>query len=213
MNRFVRCLVPLAALAATPLAFGADAGDPIFPKDLNDKARAEVVYNNIKRDLDTGDQLKADAYFARLHTDVGQTFYLDFDLGAMDPSGGKADFYWGIGLRALAYDGEKLRVSPWVQAHFAHDLDTRWGSTDYIDGDAGLTFAVKLPVGNDLTILPYAGPIVSILRIDGERDYNEDQTVGGLAGVSLLMPGNNSFRVEGQFYDHVNVSIAAGIAF
>lgn len=193
--------------------FAVDVGDPVFPKDLDDKARAEIVYQNIRRDLDTGDELKADVYLLRLHTDVGQTASLDFDVGGLDPSGGDMGFYGGVGLRVLAHDGETLRVSPWIQLHFASNLDTKWGSVDYLDGDAGILFAAKLALAPDLTLMPYAGPVASIIRVDGENDADEDQTFGGVVGASLQMAGGHSFRVEGQIFDQASISAAVGIAF
>ena len=203
----------LAVMPATQ-ALAADAGDPIFPIDMNNKARAEFLYENRQRELDNGLKLKADVFALRLHTDVGQYAYLDFDVGMISQSGGDDEFYGGIGLRYLAYDSATWRVSPFAQVHYAPGYRIGLAKYDYlIDADAGLTLAYKWKPNEQLTVIPYAGPILSIIRLSGDDDAREDQVFGGVVGISLHMPGQNSFRFEAQFFDKVSISAAAGIAF
>jgi len=196
-------------------AYAADAGDLIFPTDIeNYKARAEFVYENRERDLDVGSTMNLDAYYLRLHTDLGKTAYLDFDLGGIEPDGGDLEFYGGIGLRFMAYDSETWRFGPFAQVHYTPSFTL--GSVEYddaIDADGGLLATYKLKLNDQLTLMPYAGPILSIIRLNGDEDAKEDQTFGGVAGVSLQMPGQNTFRLEAQYYDNVNISVAAGMIF
>ncbi|HMO51118.1 MAG TPA: hypothetical protein PKA21_08340 [Kiritimatiellia bacterium] len=195
-------------------AQAADAGDPVFPVDMERKARAELMYENRRRDLDNGETFKADAYTLRIHTDVGQYAYLDFDVGGISPQGGDLEFYGGIGLRYLAYDAETFRISPFAQVHYAPGLKTRTARDfDLVEFDAGILVAGKWRLDDQLTLIPYIGPMVSILRFSSDLDAREDNPVGGVAGLSLLMPGQNTFRFEMQVFDGVSFSVAAGIAF
>lgn len=214
-----RILLPFLALmvvnVVAPTTRAADAGDPIFPLDLQRLARAEFIYEARERDLDSNARFEADVFTLRIHTDVGQYASLDFDVGGMSPSGGDLEFYGGLGLRLLAYDGESLRISPYAQAHYAPSMELKGDSyEDLIDADAGLLFAAKLKPNDQLTIMPYAGPALSILRMSGDgTDPGEDNMLGAVGGVSLLMPGMNTFRIEAQYFDRVSISVAAGIAF
>lgn len=195
--------------------YGADAGDMIFPSDIeNYKARAELVYENRQRDLDNGVNMKLDAYYVRIHTDLGKAAYLDFDLGGIEPDGGDLEFYGGIGLRFLAYDSDTWRFGPFAQVHYTPSFTLK--STEYddaLDADAGLLVTYKLKINDQLTLMPYAGPALSIIRLNGDVDAEEDQVFGGVAGISLMMPGQNSFRIEAQYYDDVSISVAAGMVF
>ena len=208
-------VLAMLCLAVAGGVQAADIGDPVFPVDLGDKARAELVYENLNRDLDNGAELEADVYMLRIHTDVGQYAYLDFDLGGFDPSGGDLAFYGGVGLRYMAYDSEKARISPFAQIHFAPGVETDADEEfDFIDGDLGLTLAYKLKVDDQLTVTPYIGPVLSIIRVDSDvGDLEEDNIFGGVAGISLNMPGQNTFRVEARVVDGTSISAAAGIVF
>ncbi len=209
----------VGAVILTAVAVGRvgamDAGDPVFPVDTKDyKARAEFIYNNIQRDLDNGLELNADAYMLRIHTDVGEYAYLDFDLGGIDPTGGDLEFYGGVGFRMLAYKGENFRLSPFIQVHYAPSFildDVEYDS--YLDVDGGLLFAYEIKIDDQLSIVPYAGPALSGVNLSGDQDAGEDNIFGAVAGLSLHMPGQNIFRVEGQFFDQVGFSAAVGIAF
>jgi len=196
-------------------AYAADAGDLIFPADIeNYKARAEFVYEHRERELDVGTDLSLDAYYLRIHTDLGKTAYLDFDLGGIEPDGGDLEFYGGIGLRFMAYDSELWRVGPFAQVHYAPSFTVEEVEyDDAIDADGGLLVTRKIKLNDQLTLLPYAGPILSIIRLNGDVDADEDQTFGAVTGLSLQMPGQNTFRVEAQFYDDVSISVAAGMIF
>ncbi len=201
-------------IAAGALSALADAGDPVFPVDLDDKTRAEIIYNKWNRDLDTGGEIDGDIYMLRLHSDVGQFANLDFDLGGLDLSDGDLSFYGGIGLRYLAYDGDTWRVSPYAQGHYSPNPTVRGADyDDLIEADGGVNFAFKIQLDQDLTLMPYLGPALSIIRLSGDEDVEEDNVLGAVAGASLQMPGHNSIRLELQFYDQVSISAAAGIAF
>ena len=100
-------LICLAGLAIAVPAFAEDVGDPVFPVDLKDKSRFELIYGYEKRDMDFDGviaEFESDTYVLRMHTDVGQYAYLDFDVGYMDPAEGSGAFYGGVGLRYLVYD-------------------------------------------------------------------------------------------------------------
>lgn len=216
MKRVVIALAAFVLLLGTDRSVqGADAGDLIFPSDVdNHRARAELVYENRQRDLDVGGTLKLDAYYVRMHTDLGQNAYLDFDVGGIEPDGGDLEFYGGVGLRFLAYDSDTWRIGPFAQVHYTPSFKLE--SVDYddaLDADAGLLVTYKVALNDQLTLMPYAGPALSIIRLSGDVDADEDQTFGGVAGISLQMPGQNTFRVEAQYYDDVSISVAAGMVF
>jgi hypothetical protein len=61
--------------------------------------------------------------------------------------------------------------------------------------------------------MPYVGPALSVIQLSGDNDAGEDNIFGGVAGISLLMPSQNSLRVEAQVFDQVSFSIAAGLAY
>lgn len=205
-------LTAMLAVASTSLA--SDAGDPVFPLDLGYKSRAEIIYQFRDRGLDQGDAFEADLYTLRLHSDVGEYATLDFDLGGIQAEGGDLEFRGGVGLRHLAYDSERLRIAALAQIHYTPGLQS--GDVDFddlIEVNAGIHLALKLALDDQLTMMPYAGPAVSILRFSGDADRDEDQTVGAVAGLSFLLPGNNTFRFEAQIFDEAGFAIAAGIAF
>lgn len=213
----ILCMIFMVAVLGpmTPPAWSTDAGDPVFPVDLGNKARAELIYGSQERDLDTGARFKADVFLLRLHTEVAEYSSLDFDLGGISPSGGDFEFYGGVGLRLLAYDGDTYRISPYAQVHYAPTVEIKGASyNDLIHADAGLLFAAKWTLNDQLAIMPYAGPALSILRMSGDgSDPEEDNLFGAVGGVSLHMPGMNTFRIEVQYFDQVSFSVAAGITF
>jgi len=212
--RFVGLMVMVPVVSSTAIA--ADAGDSVFPVDLDRKARAELIYESRERDLDAGGSFEADVFTLRIHTDVGPYASLDFDLGAISPSGGDAEFYGGAGLRFLAYDGDNVRLIPFAQGHYAPGIEADGAKyEDLIDFDGGLLLAGKIEVDDSLSILPYAGPAFSLLRLsgDGNADAEADTPVGAVAGIALKMPGQNTFRFEAQYFDNFSFSLAAGIAF
>jgi len=214
-SSWVRVLLLLVS-GSSISARAADAGDSVFPVDLERKARAELIYESRERDLDAGGTFEADVFMLRIHTDVGSYAYLDFDLGAISPSGGDAEFYGGAGLRFLAYDGEHIRLIPFAQGHYAGEVEEdNIKYDDLIDFDGGLLLAGKIEIDESLTLMPYAGPAFSILRLSGKDDLeaDADTPVGAVAGLALKMPGQNTFRFETHYFDHFGFSLAAGIAF
>jgi hypothetical protein len=229
----MRNLTPLAPVIALALsgtaASAAYLGDALFPQDMNDKARAEIVYENLQRglDIDSGvslasDEIEADLYMVRIRTDLGPSGYLDFDLGGFDPSGGDVAFYGGVGLRYLAYDAPVWRLSTVAQIHYAPNVSAGDEEHDFLDGDLALLLAGKMTIDKQLTIMPYVGPVVSIVRLDGDAetegdtedfDAEEDSLVGVAVGIALELPGQHGLRVEGQFFDEASISAAASFAF
>lgn len=209
-----RLFIWAVSMAMATTVRASDAGDPVFPLDLGYQARVEVMYQFRNRGLDRGRDFEADLYTLRLHSDVGEFATLDFDLGGIQAEGGDLEFRGGAGLRHLAYDSERARIAAIAQVHYTPGLQL--GAVDYddlIEFGAGLTFALKMPVDDQLTVLPYAGPAFSILRLSGDVDRDENQSIGAVAGVSLMMPGNHTFRLETQVFDEVGFTFAAGIAF
>lgn len=210
-------LICLAGLAMAAPVWAEDVGDPVFPVDLKDKSRFELIYGNEKRDMDFDGviaEFEADTYVLRMHTDVGQYAYLDFDVGYMDPSDGSGAFYGGVGLRYLVYDAEKYRMAANLQGHYAPSLDFDGADADYWSVDGGVTLAGKIKIDDQLTILPYVGPIVSTVNLDGDDvDASEDNILGAVAGLSLELREMNTIRVEVRYVDSASISAAAGIAF
>ncbi|MGA1194105.1 MAG: hypothetical protein ACO3ZG_06985 [Kiritimatiellia bacterium] len=202
------------SMAWATMVRASDAGDPVFPLDLGYQARAEIIYQARDRELDRGRAFEADLYTLRLHSDVGEFATLDFDLGGIQADGGDLEFRGGLGLRHLAYDREQVRVAARAQIHYTPGL--RLGTIDYddlIEVEAGVNIAAKIRLDDQVTLMPYAGPAVSILRLSGDVDRDEDQMVGAVVGISFLLPGNNTFRFESQIFDAVGFAISAGIAF
>ncbi|MFH0909187.1 MAG: hypothetical protein V1929_10525 [bacterium] len=198
-------------------AWAEDVGDPVFPVDLKDKSRFELIYGNEQRDMDVDGvkaEFEADTYMLRMHTDVGQYAYLDFDVGYMDPSDGSGAFYGGVGLRSLVYDAEKYRMAGHVQGHYAPGIEFNGADADYWSVDGGVTLAGKIKIDEQLTILPYAGPILSTVNLDGDdADASEDHIMGVVAGVSLELREMNTIRIEARYIDSASYSAAAGVAF
>jgi hypothetical protein len=220
-TRVLLCAGAAFVLSGFAPAFAADAGDPVYPLDMNEKIRAEVVYENVQRDVEfpSGEgegEVEADAYYLRIHTDVGRYAYLDFDLGGLDPQAGNVAFYGGVGLRAMVYDGDVLRLGAFGQLHYAPNIEGEGDAEfDWLDGDAGFLVAAKLKLEKELTIIPYAGPVFSFVRLDGDRDVEAEESnpIGGAVGLSLGLPGGNGLRVEARIFDQVSFSVGASIAF
>lgn len=228
------CIVA-AVLALTVPVFAGDSGDSIFPIDMKGKERAELVYENMQRDLDVDSgpagaraDLDADALFLRMHSGVGEYAYFDIDLGAINPSGGDWAFYFGMGLRYLVYDGDGWRASAFAQAHYASGVEAeeKGSNFDYdlLEADAGLLAIGEIPLGGgQVTLMPYVGPVMSVVRLDGDADSDlgisdefdaqESTPVGVAMGVSLLLPGQNSIRLETRYFDQFGVSFAGTVAF
>lgn len=215
------CIVVLLALAVP--VFAADSGDLVFPADMRGKERVSFIYENVKRglDLDSGLALgdadfEADVLLLRFHTMAGEYVYFDVDLGAIDPSGGYS-FYGGAGLRYQVYDSEEWRVGAFGQVHYAPDTSAKKGAAeltyDLLEAEAGVLAGRKWLMNEQLTVVPYIGPVVSILRLDGDVDANEDSPVGVALGAALQMREFNSFRLELRYFDDLSVSVSGTIAF
>ena len=217
MKRIVALLS--LALVSTPL-LADDAGDAIFPIDQHDKARASLLYQNLQRDLEiTSDALKgesveldADVYALRLNSDLGEYGQLDFDLGGID-AGGDLAFYGGIGLRYLAYDAASWRASAYGQIHYAPDIGEDDVDADLLTADTGILLTYKGLSGEQLSVLPYAGPALSIIDLSGDVDAEQETNFGGVAGLALQFPGGNGLRFEGQFFDETSFSVAASFLY
>lgn len=221
--------VLVAALLPLPAALAADVGAPIVPKDHFPKEHWEIVYENVNRDLDGGrgaGSLEADALYVRFHTGLGQTATMDFDLGMYNASGADAALYAGIGLRYLVYDGEVWRAGAHLQVHYAPGIEQDRGAAeldyDLLEVDGGVTLAAKLKLDEQLTLMPYAGPVLSVLDLDGDievagtrrnLDAEEDHVLGALVGIALVLPEQHTLRIEARVFDDVTISAAAGFVF
>lgn len=222
MHQSLRLLTTLLATVALPaLARAADVGATALPKDHFNKAHAEIIYENTDRDLDQG-TLESDALYLRIHTAVGQTATLDFDLGGLDAQDADWAPYGGIGLRYLVYEAPAWRIGAHLQVHYAPDIESDLEKADLLEVDGGVSLIGRIPVAKDLILMPYVGPVFSIVRIDGDAevgdgkesfDLEEDSPIGVAAGLALQLPEGNTLRVEARAFDGVSFSAAAGIAF
>ncbi len=218
-------------------------GDLVVPGDHPHKFRAEIGYDNVQRDVkitserpELKSKLDADAFFLRLQTDLGHFARLDFDVGALSAAGGDYRFMAGAGLRYQAFDTDNWRGGAFAQVRYtpgttdrvdlpARDIVDAKVDYDLIEGDAGFLVGYKLKLTDDFTVMPYAGPILSIVRLSsgdfkdpatgdkGSFRGKEDHIVGGAAGVSLLFPGQNGIRFETRYVDDVSVTVAASMVF
>jgi hypothetical protein len=225
-----------AVAAACVWTFGAssiratDVGDLVFPVDLGDSTRAELVYEDVTRGMDASEggsdfntDFEADLIYVRIHTSVGPSASLDFDAGAINPSGGQYAPYGGVGLRYLAYQADAWRCGAFAQVHYGYQLEaddvgpdgTDTGEADLLDVDAGVLLSGNFEVGGQLSLMPYAGPIYSTsdLNGDGGFDAEQEQEFGAAVGLGFRFAGGNSIRAEARILDDVSYSIAAGIAF
>lgn len=212
----------LVILGCTTLARAADVGATTLPKDHFNKAHAEIIYESVDRDLDNDSSLEADALYLRLHTAVGQTATLDFDIGGLDAQDADATLYGGLGLRYLVYDAPAWRIGAHLQVHYAPDIETDLEKSDLLEVDGGISLLGRIRLADDLVLMPYIGPVFSIVRIDGDAevgdgkesfDLEEDSPIGVAAGLALQLPEGNTLRVEARAFDGVSFSAAAGIAF
>lgn len=213
-----------------------DAGDLIFPADYTHRARAELLYENFRRDIRITSEsprvketIDADVFALRLHTDVGPFTRLDFDVGAISGGQGSHKLMGGVGLRYLAFTQGPWRGGAFAQIRYARDVTSRVDLAernnasvryDWVEGDAGFLVAYRLRVADQFTVAPYAGPVASILRLSGDvRDDNsrfraeEAQIAGAVAGIGLEFQGMNGLRIETRYFDEFSVSVAASFVF
>lgn len=232
LNRMILILIAGAAVALTTV-HAADIGAPLAPRDQPNKSHWELIYDDFSRELDTAgraDTWEGNALFVRFHTEVGATSALDFDAGLLDADGADGAFYGGLGLRLLVHDSEAWRIGAHVQVHYAPGVEAEetvggekfQRDLDVLEVDASLTAAAKIRLADGLLLLPYAGPAFSSLDLEGDLkgpglsesiDAGEENSVGAVAGLALVMADGNTLRAEARVFDEVSFSIAAGIAF
>ncbi|GEM_PF-3179068 len=237
MKRYMLlCVVGGSLLGGS--VFGNDAGDLVFPADYPHKVRAELLYENVQRDIrvtsespTVRDALSADVFAVRLHTDVGPLARLDFDVGAMSAGSGSHKLMGGVGLRFLALEWDAWRAGAFGQARYARDLSDRVDlgdagrasvKYDWVEADAGLLVAYRQSVADQFVVAPYVGPVFSIIRLSGDlRDANgrnrfraeQDQAIGMALGLGLEFQGQNGLRFETRYFDDWSVSVAASFVF
>lgn len=212
-----------------------DAGDLVFAMDYPHKARAELMYENMQRDISITtpagfkDSLDADVFALRVHTDLGRAARLDFDIGAMSAGSGSHKLMGGVGLRFLAFEHEAWRGGAFGQVRYAPNLTDRVDlgagdervKYDLVEADAGFLVAYRLRLADQFNVVPYAGPVVSIVRLSGdvrEEDggrfrAEEDQILGAALGLGLEFQGMNGIRFETRYFDDFSVSVAATFVF
>lgn len=215
-----------------------DAGDLIFPADYPRKVRAELLYENVQRDVrvtsespSVTDGLSADVFAVRLHTDLGPLARLDFDIGAKSAGSGSHKLMGGVGLRFLAFELGSWRGGAFGQVRYARDLRDRVDLADrpraqvkydWVEADAGLLVGYRLGIADQFKVTPYAGPVFSILRLSGDvrEDSDggrfraeEDQVIGVAAGLGLEFQGQNGLRFEARYFDDISVSAAVSFVF
>jgi len=224
-------------LGAASISRAADSGDLVYPKDYPHKARASFLYENLDRDVrvtshaDAKNNLNADAYVFRMHTDISPFALLDFDIGAMSAGRGSESLMGGIGLRYFAFESQNWRGGAFAQIRYARDLsddmslnetgDSRI-SFNLTEADAGFLAGYRMQMAEHFSVMPYAGPLVSIVRLSGDAVTSEgserfrakeDQMAGLALGLALEFPGMNTVRIEGRFFDEISVSVAASFSF
>ena len=216
-----------------------DAGGLVYPIDYPHRARAELMYERVQRGVEITSEtpnvdadLDADVFALRLHTGLGQYARLDFDLGGMSAGRGSYSFMGGVGLRYLAFEHEAWRGGAFGQVRYAPDLSDQMNgpgatrsrvSYDLTEADAGFLAAYRTRVAEGFTVTPYAGPVLSILRLSGRaRDEagvrrrfraDEDRLLGVAAGLSFEFRDMNGIRIEARYFDDISLSAAAALVF
>lgn len=236
MNTKCLALVFGVSLLA-PLAWANDAGDLVFPQDRKHKPRVELLYENVNRDIritstdpSSKQSLSADAYALRIQTEIGPQARLDIDLGALSAGDGH-QFMGGVGLRFLAFDMGAWRGGAFGQVRYAPDVrdaidlpDRGRTRVDYnwVEADAGFLVAYRVPVADRFEMVPYAGPVFSILRFSGNLREDDDRSrfraeenrlFGFAAGLGLTFQGMNGLRFEARYFDDLSISVAASMVF
>jgi hypothetical protein len=224
---FVLALVMLASTAA----LAANVGDQILPLDLKGKSRYAVVYDNADRNVDITSgpaalsKVDYDALYLRIHTDVGEIASLDLDAGGLNPSGGDVTYYVGAGFRLLVFDADAARLTAMAQVHYAPidaDKDREDASYDFVEIETGAFVSRKIKVEKQLTLMPYIGPVVSVVKLDGDAkvagvsqdfDAEEDTLIGVAAGLTAHLRDQHSMQVEVRYFDELSFSIGVAVAF
>lgn len=225
------CGCAVLAVAIVSTVHAANVGDQILPLDLKGKSRYAVVYDNVSRDVDVTSgparlsKIEYDALYLRVHTDIGEAASLDLDVGGLNPSGGDITYYVGGGFRLLAYDSTASRLSLMAQIHYAPvdtEADGADVSYDMVEIEGGAFLSRKISVDQQLTIMPYAGPVVSVVKLDGDTkqsgantdfDAEEDTLIGLAAGLTAHLRDQHSMQFEVRYFDGLSFSVGVAIAF
>ena len=226
------CFAPLPTRAH-------DAGDLVFPMDYNGLARLEVRYENLQRGLrltsespQRDSDLNADVFALALHSSIIPNARLDFEVGALDAGSGSYTPLLGAGVRFVAFDHGPWRIGTFGQLMFLSNVEQEQdlataGNVDvehnWIEASAGALASYRFRLADHFALVPYAGPVISLLRLDGEikesdrdgQDFTakEDQFFGATAGLALETLGMNGIRFEIQLFDDISASVAAAYAF
>lgn len=235
-------ILSIAFLAGilTPFAARAhDAGDLVFPMDYNGLARLEVRYENLQRGLritsespQQDSDLNADVFALALHSSIIPNARLDFEVGALDAGSGSYAPLLGAGVRFVAFDHGPWRIGTFGQLVFLSNVEQQQDLADvgdvdvehnWIEASAGALASYRFRLADHFALVPYAGPMISLLRLDGEikeserdgQDFKakEDQFFGAAAGLALETLGMNGIRFEIQLFDDISASVAAAYAF
>ena len=228
----IGCCSPLAAQAN-------DAGDLVFPSDFTDYTRWEVRYENLHRDIQitsesprADDRLNADVLALKVSANWIPNVRLDFEVGGMQTDSGSPGLLGGAGLRYLAFDHGPWRVGAFGQLQYVANVSDNYdlvdvGSVDVeynlLEVGIGALASYRFRVADQFAVVPYAGPLVSLMRMSGDiqestrsgEDYEakENQFFGAALGVSMESQGVNGIRLEMRVFDAVSISIAAAYVF
>lgn len=236
-RRSVFCIaVAVVVLPVFPVS-AADFGDPVFPCDLGEMDRAELIYEQFSRvykltegpDEDTL-VMNLNATYARAHLPFGPYTTIDFDAGVI---GLEYGFFLGGGLRQLLFDGKWARLSGVAQVHYSRGIEDKpvgAGGQKYesdgtlIETEGALLLSHRFVVDEEHALIPYAGAALSRFTFNGfitEKDTREqydlesrsEEVVGGVVGITFQLPGKSSLRAEGRYFGRVSFSLAAALAF
>lgn len=240
MNRFCRSVIIVAVLAGgllAPCARAADLGDPVFPCDLGDLDRAELIFEQYSRTFKVTEGppedtlvMNLNATYARAHVPFGPWTTIDFDAGVI---GLEYGFYLGGGFRQILFDTKWVRMSGVAQLHYSRGIEDKpigAGGTKYetdgtlLETEGALLLSHRFTVDEEHAVIPYVGAAVSRFTFNGfitEKDTQEqydlesrsEGVVGGVAGITFQLPGKSSLRAEGRYFDRVSFSLAAAFAF
>lgn len=232
-------LTVIAGCCAPFAAWANDAGDLVFPSDYTDRMRWELRYENVQRDIEITSEsprmessLNADLFAVRAQLGIVPNARLDFDLGGLSTSAGSYHPLFGVGLRYMVFDHGPWRVGTFAQALYlptVEDCQFIYGIGDvnmkhsWIEANAGALASYRFRLADQFALVPYAGPLFSLLRLSGELkdsvragdDYEakETQFIGAVLGLGLESQGVNGIRFEVRLLDDVSLSVSAAYVF
>ena len=238
MNKFLLVAV-LAGCWATISARASDAGDLVFPADYTDRIRWEAGYESLHRDIQITSEspevqtgLDADLFALRLQTGLVPNTRLDFEVGVMDPDSGNYSVLGGLGLRYMAFDHGPWRVGMFGQLRYVAnvefpqalpDVGTVDANCDWVEANVGALTSYRFRLADQFALVPYAGPLFSILRLTGDvqdtgredSDFRakENRFFGAVIGLGLEALGVNGIRAEMQIFDEVSFFVAAAFVY